>query len=404
MTGKKILKVVWICHFTNFEIQSLLPLWKNIDEFASWTPNTLKGFENRDDIEIHVICPHEYLKKSTQLLIHGIHYYFLPYGIPVWHRHWPALFRFDLFTDFWSFRKKARKIISGINPHLINLIGAENAYYSSVVLDLYKTIPTLVTIEGFVSEFKDLPNLSTELKKRIQVEEQILSNLTHFSGDADIPRYISKYNQSFQYYPLENPANEELAASNSLQGELEKKYDCIYFGRLVKEKGIFDFVQIIAEIKKTIPGIKACIAGGGDIHPLVTFARELKCEENIDFIGFIKTQKELFNYVKSSRVFIAPPLIDRLSSTIREAMLLKIPVVAYATGAIPSINATEENIFLVDTGDYIAMAKKTLALLQDKDLRDQLVRKAYEFYQKNFSLKVNVNLFLSAYQNVLQSK
>ena len=76
------MKVVWICHFTNEEVQSKLPLWRAKNEFASWIPNMLKGFENRNDIEIYVISPHDYLKKLTTFSIRNINYLFIPYGIP----------------------------------------------------------------------------------------------------------------------------------------------------------------------------------------------------------------------------------------------------------------------------------------------------------------------------------
>ena len=399
MNTKKV-KVVWVCHFSNAEVQSLLPLWKNKDEFASWIPNTLVGFENREDIEIHVISPHEYLKKDTKIRINGISYYFLSYGIPFYHRHWPGIFRFDLFTDFFNFRRKGKNIIKKIKPDLINIIGAENAYYSSIALDLYKKYPVLITIQGFISEFRDQLKKPANLKKRIQIEEQILATHTWFSGDAEISPYISKYNTSFQYFPVEHPANEALAFSIP---EKDKIYDCIYFGRLVVDKGIVDFIRVIAELKKKLPGIKACVIGSGNADEFIRLAKELHCFQNIEFVGFVKSQKELFEYVKASKVFLAPPLIDRLSSTIREAMLLKVPVVSYATGAIPSINSEDENIFLVETGDFLKMAQKTLLLLQNVELSLQLAEKAFLYYQKEFSLEVSMKNFLSAYKTILDS-
>ena len=133
MLDKNKIKIVWICHFTNAEMQSLLSLWKHKDEFASWIPNTLKGFENREDIELHVISPHEYLKRATKLTVRNIQYYFIPYGIPFWHRHWPGFFRFDSYSSFLSFRRKVKELINSIHPDMINLVGAENAYYSSSI-------------------------------------------------------------------------------------------------------------------------------------------------------------------------------------------------------------------------------------------------------------------------------
>ena len=395
---KQKIKIVWICHFTNAEIQKLLPLWKNINEFASWIPNTLKGFENNIHYEIHVISPHLYLKFNKSILLRNINYHFLTYGIPIWHRHWPSFLKLDIVTNFFYFRYMVRRKVNAINPDLINLIGAENAYYSSSVINLFKKYPTLVTIQGFVSEFKYKINESFELRKRISVEEFILRELKYFSGDSDSPSYIKKYNDNFQYYLLEHPVNESLIMEIK---ECYKKYDCIFFGSLKSVKGVIDFIKVIAEIKKELPSINSCIIGPGDLEPIKKFAKELNCFENIEFVGFVKTQKELFEYVKASKIFLVPPLIERLPSTIREAMFLKVPIVAYSTGAIPSINKDREIIFLVETGDFKEMAKKAILLLTNKELMNDMIERAYNYYLNFFSLEVNKKLFILAYESIL---
>ena len=394
------LKIVWICHFTNKEVQSLLPIWKYRDEMAPWIPNLLKGFENREDVEIHIISPHEYLNTTTTFKLRNIHYYFVPYGIPLYHRHWPSFFRFDVFFNFYFFRAKIKKIVSNIKPDLINLFGAENSYYSSSILDFKHSYPVLILIQGFISEFKDEPKKSLELRNRIKIEEKILKSFINFAGEQDSSTYISTLNPNHIFFRLYFPVN-EIFVSNTK--DTEKKFDCIYFGRLEKSKGSEDFIRVVAEIKRVKSDVRACIIGTGNLGPLETLAEELFCKDNIEFVGFVKSQKELFEYVKSSRVFLAPPYKERLSSTIREAMLLKVPIVAYATGGIPYINEFDENIYLVETGDYKKMAMKTLLLLQDEKRSNLLSDKAYKYCINEYSCKINTERLLSANYTILNN-
>ena len=399
--NKNKIKVVWICHFTNDEIQSLLPVWNRVNEFAPWIPNLLKGFENREDIEVHIISPHDYLKKITKLKLRNIYYYFVPFGVPFFHRHWHHLFRVDVYSNFYFFRRKIKKIINSIKPDLINLMGAENSYYSSSILDFKLSYPVLIFIQGFISQFKDEPNPTIEFKKRIEIEEKILKLFKYYCGEQDSSNYISTFNPNHEFFKIYFPVDEVSVSNTKDSG---KKYDCIYFGRMEKVKGCEDFVRVISEIKRKKSDVKACMIGWGDLKPLQALAKELHCNENIEFIGFVKSQKELFEYVKASRVFLAPPHKERLSSTIREAMLLKVPIVAYATGGIPYVNEFDENIYLVETGDYEEMALKALLLINNMPLSDQLAEKAYNYCIKEFSCKTNTERLISAYHNILKSE
>lgn len=391
-------RIVWICHFTNEEVQSLLPVWHKQDEFAPWIPNMLKGFENKDDIEIHIVSPHNYLKTHTNFTLRNIHYHFINYGIPFWHRNWPSIFLFDTYTNYYFIRKKIIKTINSIKPDFINLIGAENPYYSWSALDLKKNYPVLVLIQGFISQMKGKIKLTTAAKKRIDVEERILKSFKYYAGEQDSSTYISTYNPDHIFFRLYGSVNEDLALRTIVE---EKKYDCVFFGRLSKEKGVEDFIRVIAEIKVKKPDVKGCIIGGGDIQYYVSLAKELNCHANIDFTGFIKTQKELFENVKSSRIFLVTPYFERLSSTIREAMFLKVPIVAYATGGIPYINEFDENIYMVKTGDYQEMARRTLLLLENEIQRINLAEKAYQYAIQEFSLKANTDRLILANQTIL---
>jgi glycosyltransferase involved in cell wall biosynthesis len=398
---KKKIKVVWICHFTNEEVQSLLQVRKNENEFAPWIPNFLKGFENIQEVEIHVIAPHNYLRRETKLILRNIHYYFIPFGIPFLHRHWPHFIRFDVYTNFYLFRRRVKLIVKEIKPDLIHLIGAENSYYSTTALDLKVDYPILIFIQGFISEFNDEPNQSFELKNRIKIEEKILKSFKYFCGEQDSSTYLLKYNPDHVFFRIYFPVNEILTSNMQ---STQKKYDCIYFGRLEKSKGSNDFIRVISEIKKVKPDVKAFITGSGNLSPLQTLADKLNCYDNIEFVTFVKSQKELFEYVKASRVLLVPTLKERLPATIRESMMLKIPIVAYSTGGIPYINEFSENIYLVDTGDYKQMAIKTLQLLQDEQMRDQLADKAYSYCINEYSCKINTERLLSAYHNILNNQ
>lgn len=394
------LKILWICHFTNAEVQTKLPLWRKQDESAPWVPNVIKGLQGRDDIELHVISPHDYLRRQTSFSQNNIHYYFISYGVPIFNRHWPGIYPYDVYADFAAFRGKVKKLVAKIKPDLINLIGAENSYYSSSILDFKGKYPILITIQGFISQMKDVIELTPKQNKMIEIEEQILKDFKFYCGEQDSSTYIFSFNPNHQFFRLYFPVNEDLVYATH---EQDKRYDCIFYGRITREKGIEAFIKVVAELKAKKPDITACVIGHGDTTPYKTLANDLKCLQHIDFVGFLETQKELFEKVKSSRVFLVPTYFDRLPSSIREAMYLKVLIVAYATGGIPYINELDENIYLVDKGDYKEMARKAILLLDNDYLLKSLSGKAFQYAATEFSLQANVARLLSAYKYILNN-
>jgi glycosyltransferase involved in cell wall biosynthesis len=394
------INIVWLCQFSNAQTQSKLPMWHDVPEYASWIPNALKGFENREDVQLHIIAPLAHLKKDSCFIVGNITYSFLSYGIPIVHRAWPWYFPVDAFTNFHNVRRKISKIIHRINPDLINVIGAEGALSSSSALDFKGKYPILITIQGFKSQTKHLGRKTYQRKKVINIEERILREFRYFAGEQDSSVYISSYNPMHHFFRLYFPVNEKLATEIQDQNKI---YDCIFYGRLTKTKGIEDFIRVIAELKQSKADVKACIVGQGQINTYVQLSKQLNCYDNIDFVGFLESQKELFIKVKQSRILLIPTHFDRLPSTIREAMYLKVPIVSYKTGGIVYINDDDENVRLVETGDYKAMAQKALSLLTDEGKRAALAEKAFKYALSEFSLEVNTQRLLEAYKDIIST-
>lgn len=400
--NKKI-KIAWICHFSSDDIQNKLPLWKKSMVYAAWITNTLEGFKNSKEFEIHVISPHQYLKRDYSFEDNGIFYHFFSIGMPLINRSWPRFFKFDLFTNFYSNRLKISRLINKIQPQLINLQGAENSYYSSSVLDLYKKFPVLVTIQGFVS--LELSGENDAYKQnRIDVEAKIINQCSYFGGDKDSQSLIQSMRKSdfdfFNYYYPNGTNIEELAKKES-----NKAYDLLFWGRIIKDKGAEDFLEIIVNLKVDYPNITACYIG--PVAPsymefLKERAVELGCEKNVTFLGFIPSTEELYKEVLKSRILILPTYNDRFPTVLREAVCLNIAVCAYATGSIPQFNVGGERILLTEVGDVLALTAKTRKLLSDEEYYQNITNVAYEHGLKEFSIENNCNRMASAYKDILK--
>lgn len=155
---EKKLKIVWICHFSNEMVRQHLPLdnrklynftrkllgmpskEKGYGDVASWNTTLFEYFKLRDDVELTVISAHGGLKKNVvSFFEEGIHYYFVKCDYAT------LLKRLIKSPSLWHklnpMRPIVKNIVDKINPNIVALMGAENAYISGTALGLEKKYP-----------------------------------------------------------------------------------------------------------------------------------------------------------------------------------------------------------------------------------------------------------------------
>lgn len=372
------IRVVWICHFSNAEVQQILKPSKKVNEYASWIPLSLKYIENNNKFEINIIAPHEYIRGIHQFDLREIHYYFFNPYMPIIGRHWPKFFKWDYISNFAKSKRIVRRLINQIKPDVIHLQGAENPYYSSTVLQFIDKHPTVLTVQGFFSHSSGGEKGLT--LKRMNIEQEILQKIpVAFYRTKKMAMDIQMYNPnvhlfwhtygSFYIDPI----------------YVEKKYDIVFFARISKDKGIVDLLKAISILKNKKSDINLCVIGGGDIVKFQYLAIELGINENVIWAGFLPTQKDVHQMAAQAKISVLPTYFDIIPGTIIESMFLGIPVVSYAVDSIPEVNEKGEVISLVEKGDIEALAKAMEELLDNEALRLERSQKAMKRAKDMFS-------------------
>jgi glycosyltransferase involved in cell wall biosynthesis len=380
--NEKRIKVAWICHFTNDHIQEILNPRRKINEFAPWISNIIKVLENKNAMDLHIISPHRWISKYKTFKENGITYHFFNPGIPFYGRHWPSFFKFDRWTNYYSNKKKVTHIVNKIKPNIIHLMGAENAYYSSTVLRFIDKYPALITIQGFISHSST--NSKNILYNKV-IEKKILESFSNFgyrtikmgeSIKSFKKRAILHWHQFpiFIIDPLNIPFN-------------KRKYDCVFFARICKDKGVEDLLKATEIIKRKKKDISVLIIGGIEksyLAYLKAKCKELNISGNITWAGFLSTQKDVHVAASNARISVLPTYYEIIAGTIIESMFLKIPVVAYDVGSINELNKEKEHVILLKKFDVDGLAESIYSLLQDENLLNAIAEDGYTMIKKRY--------------------
>lgn len=162
--------------------------------------------------------------------------------------------------------------------------------------------------------------------------------------------------------------------------EKEDRVNILYVGRIIKKKGIDHLIQAFKEI----PEEKAELTIVGNTPPRYEPV-EIPDKENIELKGFLPyNSKELVSTYKESDIFVHPGIWpEPFNRTIIEAAISRNALVVSDVGAPPEAFKDEALIF--KKGEVKDLEEKLRKLINNKQLREELMEKAFKKTKKKYS-------------------
>lgn len=117
-------------------------------------------------------------------------------------------------------------------------------------------------------------------------------------------------------------------------------------------------------------------------------------------VGFVENPELLSLYYQSADVLLHAAHIDNYPNVILEAMACGTPVIATDVGGISEQIKDDFNGYLVPRGDSLAMAKKVLELIENKNNHQRLSNNATEVSLKR-TIKNQADLYEHYYHEIL---
>lgn len=418
------IKVTLLCHYWSDEMAEMVGHKHYFRELSPWIQETLNGFKNKEDVELHVVAPNYASNTNLNCNKDGIHFHFYHYS-PSWLSRLaaPVIKRMvnhsetykiaerlaNTLTGFKTPAKSAYTIIKEINPDLIHLYGSENPDYAAPAIELMKEYPVILTLQGYA--YLQTPSKMVLEKMfygyRVKFESYINNNIRFFTSSRkwtvkefqdSKPGHFNSCKALYYVTAITKVPKEDASKA-------EKKYDLVFYARIDKNKGIEDLIEVIADLKTKGRALKTLVMGRGSegyISQLKETIREKGIEEIIDFAGFIENHDDVYKFAAQAKVMVLPTHNDGIPNTIREAMFMKLPVVANNVGGIPRFNENRHCIHMVEDGNLSELAEGILKVLDDKDYQMELVENACREAQEVYSPAAVYEQTVNAYKEVMK--
>jgi glycosyltransferase involved in cell wall biosynthesis len=170
-------------------------------------------------------------------------------------------------------------------------------------------------------------------------------------------------------------------------------------GRLSPEKGVADFLEAIAPIKKQFPLVRFLIFGDGALRQgLENRAHLLNCEGHVVFAGF---HADLRSLVPGFDLLVNPSHSEEMPNIVLEGLAAGIPVVATAVGGVPDIAGPEGALHLVPPRNPEVLGNAIRELLGNQILREKLAQAGPERVRQAFSLAAQRSQLHDLYSELL---
>jgi glycosyltransferase involved in cell wall biosynthesis len=154
--------------------------------------------------------------------------------------------------------------------------------------------------------------------------------------------------------------------------------------------------QAMAHISEQAKGLEIVLLCIGENKPQQRIG-----SVDLRFIAYQNSPAAMARYYQAADVYLHAAKTEAFGLVMAEAMACGIPVVATAVDGIPEVVLDGRTGFLVPPKDSQAMALRTLALLNDEELKQKMSAVAID-HSRQFDLKRQVKDYLNWYAEVLQ--
>ncbi len=176
----------------------------------------------------------------------------------------------------------------------------------------------------------------------------------------------------------------------------------VQVGRFYPEKGHMTSLKALAIARQSMPDLHLRLVGEGPLRKeLEQEVVRLGLTTSVTFAGL---RDDVQAELASADIFWMPSEREGLPLACVEAMASGLPVVASAVGGLPELIEHARSGILVQAGAAQDLAKRTVELIEDRELAEHFSRNARATVERSFSLDMTVTRYEQAYRDLLQGR
>ncbi len=343
---------------TNFRFQLLKTLVDNGCEVYACAPNA--------DIEI--------IEKLTKIGVHYEHMAIENTGLNPFK---------DMF-NCWKMAKKLKKL----NPDYILSYTMKPVIYGSLAAQMagVKNIYSMITGLGYGFTSQSIKAriigiiMSGLLKLSLYYNKRVF-----FQNPDDIEIFNIKG-------ILNNKTKTQLINGSGVNLEhykktpLPEKFSFLLIARLIKDKGIYEYVDAAKIVKEKYPEITFNLAGWIDNNPSAIKKHELDKWVSNGTINFLGKLKDVRPALENCSVYVLPSYREGTPRTVLEAMATGRAILTTDAPGCRETVVDGENGYIVPLKDYKTLAAKMIKMIEFPQLNMKMANQSHKIVTDKYNV------------------
>ena len=309
--------------------------------------------------------------------------------------------------SWWLTRKKLERLINTLyNNKEIDLVEAPDWTGITSFIKPQKC-PIVIRLHGSDTYFCHLDHRPVKWinkfheKKALENADALLS-VSQFTAD----KTNAVFGLQKQFTIIPNSI--DISSFEVDKSILEISNTVLYFGSLIRKKGLLELPFIFNELIQLNPLAKLILVGK-DVRDIISGSASTwammqslfseKALSNVSYLGSVPYQ-DIQKYISESSVCVFPSFAEALPVSWIEAMAMQKAVVASNIGWATDVIDDEVNGFLVDPKNHAVYASKINILLSNASLSQQFGVLAREKVIQKFSISVVAQQSLAFYKKL----
>lgn len=306
------------------------------------------------------------------------------------------------------YNSRLYKALKKVQPDVCLTFTIRPAIYGNMVTRKLG-IPTISTITGTGPLF-DSKSISYTIARQLYKWVLKKTNFVFFPNYDDLNAFVErKYIKRDQAkrVPGSGINFQKFSPQASSRGN-DNKFVFLYVSRLIKDKGVMEFVEAASIIKNDFPESEFHIVGPlwtGNKKSLTVTADELKSWINKGWIIYHDKQKDIRPFIADSDCVVMPSYREGMSNVLLEAASMAKPLITTNVTGCRDIVDDGVNGLLCKVKDGKDLAEKMKLMMSfTVKKREEMGKKGREKMIKEFDKQIVIRKYLEAIKEIIDGR